>query len=86
MLPPEVSPFNGPCNRANRSSPPLVSALTSPVTSLAAMPPPEVLRWALNGAGTWMVYFASLRFLEPLNQLDFSLVFEWDRTVTVFPS
>src|ERR1051326_6792684 len=84
MPPPEVSPFSGPCNRAKRNPPPLVFDFTSPVKSSTSIPPPAVSNFALNFAGTVIVYFASFEFLPLQDQL--FLVLLCELIVTVSPS
>src|SRR2546423_10517128 len=84
MPPPEVSPFNGPCNRAKCNPPPLVFAFTSPVRSWTSIPPPAVPNRVLNFAGTVIVYFASFEFRPVHDQLLLALSFEL--IVTVSPS
>src|SRR6266850_885344 len=83
MPPPEVSPFNGPCNRAKCKPPPLVCDFTSPVRSSTSIPPPAVASRALKFAGTVILYFASFE-LRPSQEELLLLLFKL--IVTVSPS
>src|SRR5439155_22530619 len=84
LPPPEVPPSSGPRKRVNFNPPPLVSAFVSPVRSLTPMPPPDVLSWALNCAGTVIVYLPSVR-CQPCQDQPI-LLFARERMVTVLPS
>src|SRR5258705_42723 len=83
-FPPDVWPSNGPHTRVSLRLPPLVLAFTSPFKSLTAIDPPEVFTWALNSAGTLIVYLPSVRWEPRQDQLSF--VFARDCTVMVSPS
>src|SRR6266853_5354130 len=83
MPPPEVSPFNGPCNRAKCKPPPLVCDFTSPVKSSTSIPPPAVASRALKFAGTVILYFASFELRPSQDEL---LLLLFKLIVTVSPS